>query len=157
MSEFCKLTSISVPLYLCRTSATLPKQKIHCASFWPLTSRLACVLTASLCPCASSAWGHCSAFVWISDTCLSVFVCAHWQFEVARCRPALTPEFFKQLDTMIGQVSLQSRHSLTCWRWWLWWVLVVLEVLLLMYSVWNGPCHLLTYCSATGALCSIAC
>jgi hypothetical protein len=26
------------------------------------------------------------------------------QFEVARCRPQLTPEFFKQLDTLVGQV-----------------------------------------------------
>jgi hypothetical protein len=25
------------------------------------------------------------------------------QFEVARCRPQLTPEFFKQLDTLVGQ------------------------------------------------------
>jgi hypothetical protein len=38
--------------------------------------------------------------------CMPGSVCylfATAQFEVARCRPQLTPEFFKQLDTLVGQ------------------------------------------------------
>jgi hypothetical protein len=31
------------------------------------------------------------------------------QFEVARCRPQLTADFFKQLDTMIGQVRAAGK------------------------------------------------
>jgi hypothetical protein len=38
-------------------------------------------------------------------------VLPHMQFEVARCRPQLTPEFFKQLDNMVGQVCVPTCSS----------------------------------------------
>lgn len=31
------------------------------------------------------------------------------QFEVARCRPLLTADFFKQLDTLVGQERFSAK------------------------------------------------
>lgn len=40
-------------------------------------------------------------------------LCCVMQFEVARCRPQLTTDFFKQLDTMIGQVRRSAGSTVS--------------------------------------------